>query len=76
MSENKQTKQEDKCPMFKRIARRAKRREELQQLKKLSPPSDLTIDPYICLSCMWLFDCDSPRFGGCEEYEKAMSTRA
>jgi hypothetical protein len=76
MSQTNDSQKQNHCPMYKRIAFRAKRKEELEQLKAKDPKQDATINPYICLGCMWLFDCDSPRFGGCEEYEKAMAVRA
>ena len=58
---------------FKKEAVRSKKICDLQRMKEENVQIDKAVNPFKCLTCMWLFNCNHICIGGCEEYEKRLS---
>ncbi len=55
--------------IYKRRAIRFARISEMHKLEKQEPQTPEIKARHKCLSCMWHYDCDEIKTGGCEEFE-------
>jgi len=73
MPENKTKPTVLNAEFYKNEANRFKKIFQLQRMKNDEVPVKNAVNPFLCLSCMWVESCNGIRIGGCEEFEQRMS---
>jgi len=73
MPENKTKPTVLNAEFYKNEANRFKKIFQIQRLQTDEVPMKQAVNPFLCLSCMWVESCNGICIGGCEEYEQRMS---